>query len=86
MTVEPEPTIKYILFNYSAVTLQRPPAELDNLPTIQPIYYSHSWSALLSRTIRQLFPQEEPPIIKLQAPIIKPSYLLQTHPTPLIIL
>lgn len=34
MTVEPKPTIKYILFNYSVVTLQGPPTKLDNLPIV----------------------------------------------------
>ena len=56
MTIKPEPTIKHMLFNYSIVTPQGPPTKLDNLPTVQPIHYSRSWSALLSRTVRQLFP------------------------------
>lgn len=84
-TVKPKPTIKHTLFNHSTVTPQGPPTKLDDPPTVQPIHHSRSRSALLSQTIRQLFPQEEPPVIKPQAPVIKPSHLPRTHPTPLVI-
>lgn len=84
-TVEPEPTIKHTPFDRSAVTPQGPPAKLDDPPTVQPIHRSRSRSASLGRTIRQLFPQEEPPVVEPQAPVIEPSRLPRTHPTPLVI-